>query len=447
MAGVRTYELSEADKRGFTKTVKVLICYELQSIADPDDVITSIVQGVRNATHQLPFMAGNLEFQKSGKLCIVVSPEDQVEVNIRRFGSTEHKPFSMLAKNSFSSTDLDLTQLLPDEAIGKKGVCALHLNLIEGGLIMGFRMNHAVGDWASINTFLSLICQSTKAHQAGLDGPTYTPNLNRAPYNTPAPDPSLSREELLESLPMFYVMNKSDFKPPPPPPAFKSNIYKIKERTIQQLKSRCVPFLGDVDYVTSYDCIAALAWRSITRARLGVHPEKSSMLSRFVHPIDVRTRDPDQMTSKKYFGNAVIGCQADPVTARELVADGDKDYATTAILIRKSISKVSLSTVGHMTSLIGSLSPAETLGSLADFSDMDLLMNTWYSGKAENYDIGAGSVPVAARLEAAGACAMILPDFSCGGERTFEIFVQLPVEELDLFEKDAEFSTYFEPVV
>jgi hypothetical protein len=449
MAEIKTYELSDLDKMGFTKTVKVFICYELQPTVHPDELISSVVEGVRTATRQFPFMAGALEFQQSGKLCIVVSPESQVKVNIRRFGSTEHKPFSILAKNSFSSNDLDFIQLLPEEENGQNSVCALQLSLIQGGLILGFRMNHAAGDWASINTFLSFVCQSTKAHRDGLEVPKYTPGLNRAPYNTPAPDPSVSRQDLLESLPMFYVMDKSEFKPPPPPPPFQSKIYKINEPIIQQLKARCAPFLGEVDYVTSYDCIAALVWRSITRARLQVHPAKVISPSCFIHPIDVRTRDPENRTTKNYFGNAVVGCQVGPVTAEELVSDGDKEFATAATLIRKSISTVSLSTVGHMTSLIGSLSPTETLGSRADFSDMDVFMNSWYSGKAENYDIGAGSVPLAVRLDAsmAGACAMILPNFSCGGERLFEVFVQLPVEEQDLLGKDAEFSKYFELVV
>ncbi|KAJ5319898.1 hypothetical protein N7508_000181 [Penicillium antarcticum] len=449
MPQIKIYELSEADKRGFSKTVKVFICYELQPTAHPDELVSSIVEGVRNATRQLPFMAGTLEFQKTGKLCILVSPENQTEVKIRRFSSTEHKSFSILSKNSFVPDDLDFTQLLPEEEAGKNSVCALQLSLIEAGLIMGFRMNHATGDWASINTFLSLICQSTKAHRAGLDGTVYVPDLNRDPYNTLAPDPCLSREDLLENLSMFYVMNKSDLKRPPPPPSLKSNIYRINERTMQRLKARCAPFLGDLGYVTSYDCIAALAWRSITRARLGINPEGSITPSRFVHPIDVRTRDPDHRTTKNYFGNAVIGCQAGPVIAQELVVDGDEKFAAAATLIRKSISTVGLSTVGHMTSLIGSLSPTETLGSLADFFGMDLLMNTWYSGTAENYDIGAGSVPVAARLDPsmAGACVIILPNFSWGGERTFEAFVQLPSEEHELLEKDAEFSKYFEPIV
>ncbi|OJJ80663.1 uncharacterized protein ASPGLDRAFT_69144 [Aspergillus glaucus CBS 516.65] len=380
--------------------VKVFIFYELQPSIHLDNLISSMVEGVRNATHQLPFMAGNFQVDDSSKLCIITPPGSHIEVNIRRTESMEHKSFPASAKNSFSPNDLDLTQLLPEEQTAENPVCALQLSLVEHGMILGFRINHAAGDWSSIDTFLSLICQSSKAHHEGLKMPTYTPDLNRAPYNAPATDPAISRQDLLERLPTFYIMEKSQFKPKPSPPS-QSNIYKISEPSVQQLKAHCAPYLSEIDYVTSYDCIFVLIWTSITRVRLHLHPEKATSLSRFVHPIDVRTRDPENKTSERYFGNAVIGSQADPLTAQALVSDGDRD-----------------------------------------FTDMDMFMNTWYSGSAEKYDIGAASLPVAFRTHSsmAGACMVILPNFSRGATRFFEVLVHLAVEEHRQVVKCREFS-------
>lgn len=432
---------------GIQKNVQVFIFYELQPAIRLDDLLSSIVEGVRNATHQLPFMAGNFQVDDTGDLCIVTAPGSQVEVNIRRIESTEHKSFPALAKDSFPPNDLDLTLLLPEERTTQKPVCDLQLTLIENGMILGFRMNHAAGDWSSIDTFLSLVCQSTKAHQEGLSVPTYTPDLNRAPYNASATDPTIPRQGLLESLPMFYIMEKSQFKPKLPPPS-QSNIYKISESSIQQLKAYCALYLSDVGYVTSYDCISALLWTSITRVRLHLHPEKSVSSSRFVHPIDVRSRDPENKTSEQYFGNAVIGTQAGPLTAQALVSDGVRGLATAAALIRQSINSVNLSSISHMASLIASLSPTETLAPRADFTDMDVFMNTWYSGNAEKYDIGTASLPAAFRLHSpmAGACMVILPNFSRGKPRVFEILAHLTLEEHELLRKDTEFLKYFEVV-
>ncbi|OGM43072.1 transferase family protein [Aspergillus bombycis] len=446
--GDTKYELSDMDKIGITKTVKVLLFYELQPTIDPEELITSLAEGVKNATRQLPFMAGNLEFNEHGKLSIVIPPGSQVKLNIRRFESKEQKSLSALVQDSFSPDNIDFTEFLPEEPAAPKQVCALQINLVKGGLILGLWMNHAAGDWSSIDTFVSLICQNCKAHREGLKTPAYTPDLNRAPYNAPETSSTFSRQEHLEKLPMFYVMEKSQFKLKSPP-AFRSSVYRISEPSIQQLKARCTPHLTEVDYITSYDCISALTWTSITRARLNLHPEKSSSPSRFVHPIDVRTRDPEKKTSERYFGNAVIGSQAGPITAEALVSDGDRGIAAAATLVRQSINSTSLSTISHMTFLMKSLAPAEILGSQADFSDMDVFVNTWYSGNAEKYDIGGGLRPVAFRvpLSLPGACAVILPNFSSGATRVFEVLVQVEVQEHELLRKDPEFLRYFEVVV
>ncbi|KJJ33991.1 hypothetical protein AFLA70_33g003910 [Aspergillus flavus AF70] len=441
------YELSDMDKMGITKTVKVLLFYELQPTIDLEKLIISLAEGVKNATSQLPFMAGNLEFNEHGKLCIVIPPGSQVKLSTRRFESKEQKSLSALVQDSFSPDHIDFTELLPEESAAPKQVCALQLSLVEGGLILGLWMNHAAGDWSSIDTFMSLICQSCKAYQEGLEMPTYIPDLNRAPYNAPETSTTSSREEHLEKLPMFYVMEKSQFKLKPPP-TFRSSIYRISEASIQKLKARCTPYLTEVDYITSYDCISALAWTSITRARLNLHPEKSSSPSRFVHPIDVRTRDPEKKTSERYFGNAVIGTQAGPTTAQALISDGDRGFAAAATLIRQSINSTSLSTISRMTSLMKSLAPTETLGSQADFCDMDVFMNTWYSGNAEKYDTGGDLRPVAFRVPSSfpGAFAVILPNFSSGATRVFEVLVQVEVEEHEVLRKDQEFLRYFEIV-
>ncbi|KAJ5168049.1 transferase [Penicillium canariense] len=444
---VMKYELSDADKGGYLKSVTAAIFYELPLGIDQERLISSMTEGLKNATRQLPFMAGYLHFDDSGKLCITKSPANQLEFDIHRFESTEHKSLPTLAATSFSPDTVDLTHFLPESPEDEKPVCRLKLSLVQGGLVLGFNVNHAAGDWTSIEKFLSLVCQSSKAHQERRKMPTYMPDLNRAPYNTPAIDSTSSRQDLLEALPLFYVMEKSQFKPPPSQPS-QSSIYKISKATVQQIKAQCSPYLSGVDFISSYDCISALIWVSITRARLHLHPEKATSTSRFIHPIDVRARDPESKTSERYFGNAVIGSQAGPLDAQALVADGDRGLATAASLIRQSSNSVSLSSIGYMTALISSLSPTETLGTRADVTGMDVFMNTWYSESTEKYDIGAGTTPVAFRLHSStpGACAVILPAFSRGLTRAFEVHLQLAVEEHELLRGDAEFLKYFDPV-
>ncbi|RAH43116.1 uncharacterized protein BO95DRAFT_216068 [Aspergillus brunneoviolaceus CBS 621.78] len=455
MGEVKSYELSDIDKMGFTKTVKIVFFYELQATVDTENLISSLLEGIRNATRQLPFMAGDLQFNEAGKLCSVTTADSEIDVNIRRFEPTECEPFSALAKGSFSP-ELDLTRFLPEEPVGKQPACKIQIGVIDGGLTLGLRLNHAAGDWTSLDTCLSLISQSTKAHLEGQAMPTYTPDLNRAAFNTPAPDPAITRADQLAKVPFFSVIEKSQFKINPPPPC-RANIYRISEPTIQRLKAECTPHLDGVDYITSYDCISALIWTAITRARLHVLPDKSNAPTRFVHPIDVRTRDPDQKTSPQYFGNAVLGTLAGPLPAQDLIASADgatdapapaRSLATAASLVRRSISHIDVSSFAAMTGLLASLTPTETLAPNADFGDMDLFMNTWYSGSVEKYDLGAGVVPAAVRVQAGmpGACASILPNFSRGGPRVFDVYVQAPVEVYEVLDGDEQFLKHFELV-
>ncbi|KAJ5315879.1 hypothetical protein N7476_006186 [Penicillium atrosanguineum] len=132
MEDAMKYELSDMDKMGMRKIVKLFIVYELQSAVDLDILIASITAGVRNATKRLPIMTGDLEVDSSGKAYIVAAPGSQVEVNIRRFKPTEHKPLSVLAASGFHPSDMDPVQLLPEEPTAKNPVCSLQLSVIEG---------------------------------------------------------------------------------------------------------------------------------------------------------------------------------------------------------------------------------------------------------------------------------------------------------------------------
>lgn len=447
MADVVKYELSDLDKGGFLKEVTVAMFYEIPPTADVETLISSLEEGLNDAINQLPFMAGELQFEQTGKLCIFKSPENHLKFELHRFDSTEHKPLSILAQTSFAPESLDLTSFLPKISEDKKPACALRLNLIEGGLVLGLRVNHAAGDWSSIDKFLSLICQSCKAHQEGIEMPSFTPDLSRDPYNTPVDNSKYSKHDSLERLRLFYVMEKSQFKLPSSTPS-QPKIYRISDAGLKGIKAQCSSYLTGVEFVSSYDCISALLWTSITRARLQLHPERKTSASRFIHPIDVRTRDPENKTSEHYFGNAVIGAQAGPLDTQDLVSDATRGLATAASLIRQSINSVDLTSISHMTFLISSLSPTETLGSRADFTNMDVFMNTWHSGSTEKYNLGAGVVPVAFRLHAPmpGACAVILPDFSRGSTRIFDIHLQVTAEEHELLKQDAEFTKYFELV-
>ncbi|KAJ5872934.1 uncharacterized protein N7529_005287 [Penicillium soppii] len=439
------YELSDLDRLAPPMMVKAFLLYKLSSDAYLDKLITSLEEGLKNAVFHMPFMEGCVQKDEFGKPYIQTSSDSRLRLSVRCFSQTEHKSYSALVDSSFPVDDLDHIKLLPELPAGQQQVGVIQLNVIPGGVILGFAIHHAVGDWTSMDAFLSLICRSAKAHQYGDSMPVYTPDLNRFPFNAEKANSTTSQKDLLDKCPGFFVV---DMKAPPatassaPPPSIQTKIYRASDSAVQNIKQQCTSLEG-VDYITSYDCIAALLWTSITRARLHRHPEKHSSQSISANPINLRSRDPENSTSQEYFGNAVLPSWVGPVDVQLLLADNGISIA--ASLIRKSINASTVASIKDLARLVRSLSPSERLGIPMDFHKMDLLMNSWYSGKAENYDIGTG-FPFAFRTHRpnTGACCLILPNFSRSSTRVYEIFVQLPAEEHDLLREDPIFSACFE---
>ena len=437
------YELSDIDSVVPPSMVKAFLLYELPQVVDVNKVIVSLQEGLKNAILHMPLMQGHVMTGDSRKPYIQTTPDQPLELHIRHLSQTEHKPYSELAQSFFAAEDLHLHMLLPEHSFGR--VCALQLSVIQGGLILGFAMHHAAGDWTSMNAFLALLCRGAKADYHGLSMPVYTPDLNRAPFNAQENVGSIDQKELLARCPEFSV---EDITVPTtttqsPPPPIQTRIYRTTEASIQNLKQQCSPV--GVAYLTSYDCISALLWTSITRARLLHHPEKHSSHSILANPINSRLRDPEHATSQDYFGNAVLLSWNGPVDVQSLLADNGLSAA--ASLIRKSINESSLESMKDLANLVRSFSPSQRLGVPMDFHNMDVLMNSWYSGKAENYDIGIGS-PFALRTHRpnTGACCLILPNFSRSSSRVYEVFVQLPAEEHRSLCEDLQFSSCFEPL-
>jgi hypothetical protein len=441
---LKDYELSDLDKVVWPTMVKAFLLYELSSTANLDQLIASLQEGLKNAVLHVPLMKGRVENDDSGKPHIKIAPEASSELSVRYFSSTEHKSYESLVDSSFSADDLDHLNLLPELPAQSMRVCVAQLNVIPGGLILGFAMHHTAGDWASTDALLSLICRGAKAHMHGLPMPVYIPDLNRDPFNGEETTASTSQKDLLDKCPGYFVVDMKAFSGAnqlPTPPAVQAKIYQATESSVQDIKQRCTPLEG-VDYITSYDCIAALLWTSITRARLHRHPEKLSLQSIAANPINLRARDPENATSQDYFGNAVYPSWVGPIDVQSLLSDNG--VSTAASLIRKSINSTTVASAKHLATLARSLLPSERLSFPMNFHNMDILMNSWYSGKAENYDIGTGS-PYAFRTHRAntGACCLILPNFSHSSTRVYEIFIQLPAEEHDLLREDPGFSSCF----
>lgn len=162
--------------------------------------------------------------------------------------------------------------------------------------------------------------------------------------------------------------------------------------------------------------------------------------------MDLRSRDPQHVASPSYFGNAVNLTKTGPLDVQSLL--GGEAISIAASSIRRNINGVTISSIKDLTQLIHCLSPNEKLKYDADLEDMDFLVNSWFLGKAEDFDFGAG-LPEAFRPKPNPlkvAFSMLLPSFGNLSKRTYELLVQLRAKEHEMSKEDEFFSKYFKPV-
>ncbi|KAH8690493.1 hypothetical protein BGW36DRAFT_364071 [Talaromyces proteolyticus] len=176
-------------------------------------------------------------------------------------------------------------------------------------------------------------------------------------------------------------------------------------------------------------------------------PRKRPTKSLLKHLIDLRMRNPNNLTSKEYMENVIVLLRAGdrPVNVeRSLAEDG---LSIAASLTRQPTIAVNLSSdyVKNLKKLVRMLSFSEKIANRIDYHDMDMLMNTWYAGEAKSYGFGAG-VPKALRLHRdswIGAYCMVLPNFSePSTDQGFDVFMQIREDEFEELEKDDNFMTY-----
>ncbi|KAF3387998.1 hypothetical protein DPV78_012319 [Talaromyces pinophilus] len=366
MEGPVRYELSDVDRQAPDAIVKCFTFCKPQENLNMDKLIETLQQGLDNAIEQLPIMSGNIVVDQSGKPYIEVVPGTRVKLAVKHYSSNEHKSFADLAQNSFHPEDLDLATLLPELLpADHQPACWLQLNVIE-----------VCPEYQVIDLKGAFSCRSNAVDMAD----------------------------------------------------YQAKLYKISDAEIAELKEQC-NLSEDVKYVSAFDCISAALWKSITRARVSITPEKQSAQSSLVFTMDLRSRDPEHITSPSYFGNAVILTQTGPLDTQTLLEDETISIAASSI--RQSIN-----------------APDEKLKLHVNYEDMDFLVNSWFLGKPEDYDFGAG-VPEAFRPKPnplKAASCNFLPTCRDASKGTRELLIQLRAKEHEMLMEDDFFIKYFQPV-
>ncbi|RAL09585.1 uncharacterized protein BO97DRAFT_407536 [Aspergillus homomorphus CBS 101889] len=453
--------LSDLDLTMPDTLVTPLLIYELPSHCDVRLLVSAFQNGLNEAVQHLPSLAATISFDR-GKKPLQRMTGRNLTLAVRVFETGQHKSYQELADRSFFPGEFDRRLLLPESAdqdTEEKPLCIPQLNVIPGGVIMAIGFNHVPLDMASMDLAISLICRCTKASVENAETTAPIPfDYDRRPFAASQRLVSLSRQALLTEVPDYTVLdagaattkgssnsNNSTKVLESGGTVLQGVVYRIEGSTAQRLKISCTPLDG-VAYVSTYDCLVGLLWRSVMRIRTARNPSLQDFSSRFLHPVDLRSR-PGSGIPKNYFGNAVSVASAGPVPVRELI--GPRGLSVAASQIRQSVESTSRASNAAVTALGATMGPTEKLqyrppGLLQE----NFLVTSWGGANPTTWDFGIGP-PRSVRtwMLPMPGCAIIFPDSGRrqrGSERVYELFVILPEAEQELLSRDEEMRAWFQ---
>ena len=446
------YTLSDLDMVSPDTLVTSFLVYELRPEHNFQRISEALNYGLTQAADQLPPLAAKIHFESSKKPLKRMT-HGSLELQIRKFELGEHKSYDQLAERSFSPYDFDRLRLLPEDAYADKNEKPLfiaQLNLIPGGLILALGFNHIATDGGGRSLATTLICKCSKAYIEASSVPRSSFDYQRDPFAAAPELLALPREQLITRTKDYQIIDTALTANGTQPPQTngvvnvnKGSIYRIEGSTVQRLKDLCKPMNG-AKYVSTYDCVIGMLWKSVLRIRAELKPHLKTSESRLLNPVDLRNRG--QGVSENYFGNAVTVASAGPLQMADLLGPDGLSFAASSI--RQSIENTTLASIANVTALGTMMAPTEKLlfrpsGGLLE---QNLMLTTWYFNNTEAYDFGAGP-PSSVRTWAAPVpgFAILFPDCERQQKsRVYDLYVTLPEAEQDMLSKDEDFQTWFQ---
>ncbi|KAJ5606705.1 hypothetical protein N7537_003324 [Penicillium hordei] len=445
--------LSDLDMTMPDTLVTPFVIYNLPPHHNAQFIVDSFQRGLDEAVKQLPSLAAKIIFDGCRKPQRRMKP-GVLKLTVRQFGPGQHKSYAELAENYFSPSELDHLKLMPGTAYAdttERPLCILQLNFIPGGIILAFGFNHVPLDMASMDLAISLVtkCIQTQMDDSPLE---FTPvTFDRKPLAASSKLASLPRAKLLEQTSDYQVCNTAATINQPSSKALENKncvnkgvVYRISNSNTKRLKQACQPLNGIAKYVSTYDCVVGLLWKSVMRVRATNNTDLNDRLSRLLHPVSLRNR-PGSEIPESYFGNALSVASAGPVPIKQLT--GPSGLSVAASHIRKSVEGTSQNSIGHVTALSSTMGPSEKMQyQPPGLLEENFLVTSWHSAHAATWDFGLGAPQmVRTWVLPMPGCAVVFPDCNPQpNERVYDCFVILPEAEQDMLSQDVEMNTWFQ---
>ncbi|KAJ4415881.1 hypothetical protein N0V82_007075 [Gnomoniopsis sp. IMI 355080] len=380
--------------------VPVTCTYQLDednNVAMREAILDKICAGLRNLLGEYRFLAGTLyePVGEGGRAYVKRTASHAnfvVHVQDVTITAPDFPSFAELKRRHFPASDLDERMLppsftpIPVPPPPGEGVPAMvvQLNLIKGGLVMGVAVHHMLVDAHGLDKLLARWAAHTRSLMDPTRFPTPSPivrcDLDPAVLDVlPPPHPARVIRNAAAALgdekkgsSTTVVVDVVDYRkqavaslkyapnaPPTsdiPPSAMEQHIWHISASKLAALKASASPAEAAAannedstkqQWVSTNDCITALMWRAVTRARLAKHGisfstenNKTTPPPRLVsleNSLDVheafRTVRPEGLP-EAYVGNVVMFSKAS-MPLRQLVAA--ETFRAVAVKTREAV--------------------------------------------------------------------------------------------------------------
>lgn len=323
--------------------VPITSTYKIEDEVPRQLVVANLCEGFRKTINEYRFLGGYIQADSKGKFYVSRSAAHAtLPIHIKHLEHTDFPTYEELEQRGFPFSELNERHLPPDFALPadpttKPGegfpTVMIQLNFIRGGIIIGTAIHHQCVDVKGVDLVMARWAANTRSLFTGDAPPSFDPScLDPTPFCSTTP-------LAVDQIPDVKSKIKSfEYMPIPPetkvqPVELSQTIFHFPTSRLTQLKASAIFHEAD-QWVSTNDCITALMWRAMTRARLP-HCNDPAQRVHMHQAVDIRAYN-DPPMHPAYPGNTVSISYVESTVERLLSSD---TFASVAQDVRATVKK------------------------------------------------------------------------------------------------------------
>lgn len=333
-----------------------VLCFELPSESSYEQAIGVIEKGLKSLVQGTPELGGTSVLlpaeKEGGDPWRAIRPHKGIELVVKDL-RTSYKSFKRLENLGFPISEFKDQELLPIEPgilDAPLPVLKIQLNLIEGGILMGFCACHHLSDGNGMNSITLALGEECKCATSNTkELPPCILNIDRSILKTlHGSKTDISQHPAYSIMKGVWLPHPALEKPEPdgaplenghdPEPDVITRVYRLDHEWAAILKADA----SKLGPISTHDAISAMMWRTLTKARHQLGRLKDDQMSTFTVPANARKY---VGLPKDWVGNCTYFI-ASSFPVSEIVEEGA--VPKLAFSIRAALNKVDEDTVGGL---------------------------------------------------------------------------------------------------